>query len=266
MTIERAHLLPGNASDLEKAISLATDRSPELVPGVEELAGFKFNPIDAIVPHLVDEYGLTEIEDFFTDLRQTLADGIVWQRERGTPAALHLALSWIGCDGTLEEFPYTRRKWWWFQVHLPDERRSSAFAEPMTAIAKASKPLRSEFARVTAGYDKRAFALNASRLNGGGLLNSWSGVRKNEGGPVLSLRYHHGISADASPGVSVVETMSVRHQSSVAAAAPGSQQASETIIYAAESVDSTADIQFQNAVFVNEPFGSPSPRVQAGFA
>ena len=35
--------------------------------------------------------------------------------------------------------------------------------------------MRSEFARVTAGFDVRGFRLDARRLNGGGMLNSGRG-------------------------------------------------------------------------------------------
>jgi P2-related tail formation protein len=170
----RRDLLPRNATAAEKALSAALDRLPELSPGAQAIRGFKFNPVPAFVPFLIVEYGLGEIEDFFYagDWRRILAEGIVWQRLRGTPAAMHRGLSWIGSDGRIEENPVDRFKWWWFQLHLPGEVSNANFVSPMIAIARASKPLRSEFARVTAGLDVRGFRLNASRLNGGGFLNS----------------------------------------------------------------------------------------------
>ena len=91
---------------------------------------------------------------------------------------MHCGLSWIDADGTVEENPVDRFKRWWFQLHLPGEAANTNFVSPMIAIARASKPLRSEFARVTAGFDVRGFRLDARRLNGGGFLNSWSGVRR----------------------------------------------------------------------------------------
>ena len=101
---------------------------------------------------------------------------------------MHRGLSWIDTDGTIEENPVDRFKRWWFQLHLPGEAANTTFVSPMIAITRASKPMRSEFARVTAGFDVRGFRLDARRLNGGGLLNSWSGVRRAEGEPLLSLR------------------------------------------------------------------------------
>src|SRR5690606_8271555 len=109
---------------------------------------FKFNPPDQIVPYLVAEYGLNEIADYLPDLRAVLREGVSWQRLIGTPAAVHKALRWISHDGDIEEFPARKRKWWWFQVHLPFEVRNPDFVRPMTQLVKASKPLRSEFARV----------------------------------------------------------------------------------------------------------------------
>ncbi|MEN5278695.1 phage tail protein, partial [Brucella sp. TWI432] len=186
--IERRHHQPINSTRYERAMSESLDRQPEFLPAIEALHSFKFNPPDQIVPYLIAEYGLTEIEDFIANPREILREGILWQRLIGTPAALHRALRWINHDGDIEEFPATKRKWWWFQVHLPFEVRSTDFVRPMTQLVKASKPLRSEFARVTSGWDVRAFQLNKHRLNGHAFLNDWSGIRRSAHEPVLSLR------------------------------------------------------------------------------
>ncbi|OKP66773.1 phage tail protein [Ensifer adhaerens] len=262
----RRHLQANNSEPFERALSETMDRSPDIDPGIKALRGFKFNPPDHIVPYLIVEYGLTEIEDYLPDPRTVLVEGILWQRLRGTPAALHRALSWIGHDGALEENPPARCKWWWFQVHLPFEVRSSAFARPMTALANASKPLRSEFARVTSGYDKRAFLLNGHRLNGGGLLNSWSGVRKDVDGPVLSLRHHHRASAELGIGDGAFQYASrLRHTYLVDAAASVSVWSSMSVSNAPVVIDTRVHVPFQNGAFLNRRFGEPSPRVQSGF-
>lgn len=265
----RRHLLPAPSTPLEKAISETLDRLPELGVGSDALHGFKFDPIAVVVPYLIAEYGLGEIDGFIDDPIRVLREGIAWQRLRGTPAALHMALDWIGADGVLEENPPQRFKWWWFQVHLPDERRSSAFVDPMIAVAKASKPLRSEFARVTAGYDVRGFRLNGSRLNAA-LLNSWSGVRRAPGEPVLSLRVHQNEIVEYGPTLGIVdgEWMFVGRWVKVDGAAATEQRSSMPSSLATSLADASdpAVVPFSNAPFsATEAFGSPSPTVQTGY-
>ncbi|MCC5780750.1 phage tail protein [Nitratireductor sp. B36] len=264
---ERRHLQPNNATRYERALSEALDRSPELAPAIEALRGFKFNPTDALLPYMIEEYGLTEIADYLPDLRVALSEGILWQRSRGTPSAMHRALGWVGCDGEIEEMSPLRFKWWWFQVHLPDERRSTAFARPMTEVARATKPLRSELARVTAGFDKRAFLLNGSRLNGGALLNSWSGVRIHDGGPVFSLRVSHGERTDAETGIGLAGLKATFHwrRRRTNAAAGTEQRSSLSLSYSTQPADTTKNISFQNAPFVELPFEQPTPRVQVRY-
>ena len=263
-----AHLLPRNATPLDRAVSEAIDRTQLLNSGADDVRGFKFDPVDHIVPHLIVEYGLGELEDYLSDPREILREGVIWQRLRGTPAALHRALLWNNSDGTLEENPITRFKWWWFQIHLPDERRSSAFVSAMIALANASKPLRSEFARVTAGYDVRGLTLNEKRMNGGGLLNSWSGVRRAEREPVLSFRVYHRnqVHADEVVDLGMTHIHKVRHISLVDAGPPTGQRSGFPSALATQIADSTDPnmVPFNNAPFEEEAtFGGTSPFVQA---
>jgi len=53
--MERQHLLGDDAAPtpLERVLSESLDKLPSLMPGVESLRGFKFNPPDQIVPYLV---------------------------------------------------------------------------------------------------------------------------------------------------------------------------------------------------------------------
>lgn len=264
------HLLPSNATLFERTIAEAMNPTADLSPSIVTLRGFKFAPPEAIVPHLIREYGLTEIEDYLPDLRTVLAEGIIWQRIRGTPAALHRALGWIGHDGVLEENSPKRFKWWWFQVHLPDPRRSSAFVTPMIGLARASKPLRSEFARITAGYDKRGFVLDTHKLNGGALLNSWSGVRRAPGEPVISLRWPH--RAPVFDNTIYEPTIAVRqslNHTTLLSAGPSTVQKSsfpQDLTFAATDYSNPVTVPFSNAPFSEfETFGAPIPQIQKDY-
>lgn len=266
---DRIALLPSNATALETAISESMDRTPEIGPGVVALRGFKHNPSDRIIPFLVAEYGLQEIADFIPDLRRLLSEGIAWQRIIGTPGAIHKALSWINHDGDIEEFPARARKWWWFQVHLPFEVRNTNFVRPMTQLVKASKPLRSEFARVTAGWDVRAFQLNRHRLNGDAFLNDWSGIRRAPGEPVLSLRVNQRPHAAFWPETFIrvrtttlislfVRTtygLPLRQRIAIFVASAG-----VLARYSEPSIQT-----FQNAPFLADRFGKPASRAHIGF-
>ncbi|MFI3903770.1 phage tail protein [Ochrobactrum sp. S1502_03] len=268
--MEPQHLLGDDAAPtpLERVLSESLDNLPVLMPGVQALRGFKFNPPDSVVPYLIAEYGLNEIADFLPDLRTALREGILWQRLIGTPAALHRALRWINHDGDIEEFQATKRKWWWFQVHLPFEVRNTDFVRPMTQLVKASKPLRSEFARVTSGWDVRAFQLNKHRLNGDAFLNDWSGIRRSPHEPVLSLRVNRRQRVIVPTGGRVVvhHTQHILMVRSVALNIPRNQPATRFAATAAVRVDyrNRATVPFQNAPFVNQPFGAPVPRIQTG--
>ncbi len=244
------------------------DKLPILMPGVESLRGFKFNPPDPIIPYLIAEYGLNEIADYLPDLRAVLREGVAWQRLIGTPAAIHKALRWINHDGDIEEFPATARKWWWFQVHLPFEPTTTQFLLPTTRLVQSSKPLRSEFARLTAGWDVRAFRLNEHRLNGGAGLNTWSGTRKEPGDPVVSIRVNHRKQIVVPTGgrVDVKDVQHIETVRTVQSIIPVSQLSARFASLAAVRVEyrNRATVAFQNAPFVHQPFGAPVPRVQTG--
>ena len=268
--MDRQHLLGDDAAPtpLERVLSESLDNLPVLLQGVESLRGFKFNPPDSVVPYLVAEYGLNEIADYLPDLRLVLKEGIQWQRLIGTPAAIHKSLQWINHDGDIEEFSAFARKWWWFQIHLPFEPRNTQFLQPLTRLVMASKPLRSEFARLTAGWDVRAFRLNEHRLNGDAGLNTWSGIRKEPGGPVVSIRVNHRKQVIVPTGgrVEVNAIQNVELVRTVRAGIPTSQLSARFASLAAVRVDyrNPATVAFQNAPFVHQSFGAPVPRVQTG--
>lgn len=268
--MERQHLLGDDAAPtpLERVLSESLDKLPTLMPGVESLRGFKFNPPDPIIPYLIAEYGLNEIADYLPDLRAVLREGVAWQRLIGTPAAIHKALRWINHDGDIEEFPATARKWWWFQVHLPFEPTTTQFLLPTTRLVQSSKPLRSEFARLTAGWDVRAFRLNEHRLNGGAGLNTWSGTLKEPGGPVVSIRVNHRKQVVVPTGgrVDVKDVQHIETVRTVKSITPVSQLSARFASLAAVRVEyrNRATVAFQNAPFVHQPFGAPVPRVQTG--
>lgn len=260
-------LLPPSSTPFEIALSEALDRLDAMQPGVAELRGFKHSPLPDMLPFLIREYGLEDVALYVDDLAEVIREGLAFQRTRGTNAAIHRALHWINRDGAIEENPPQRVKWWWFQLHLPGLVRSSDFVDDAIGVVTAAKPLRSEFARITAGYDIRGFMLNGSRLNGGGMLNSWSGVRRRPGEPVLSFRHTRSSVVEGGPIIDahVIEAMRLSHNTRVNAAAPTEQRSGFPSL-SGSVIDMSAanSVPFDNAHFsATEIFGRPSPRIQS---
>jgi len=182
--MERIDLLPPNASPLERALSLATDPLWRLGVATDRVKGFKSHPDEALLPWLVWEFGLGELLPYLKDPRRALLEGILWQRLRGTPAALSIALSWVGVTATVEQEPPGVH----FAEFQLDPGRIVADDEiaHFVALARLSAPARSHLSRIYHGWDLRRFVLDASRL-GEALLSDHSGVFWRDGVTKLSF-------------------------------------------------------------------------------
>ncbi|QKC90002.1 hypothetical protein EB230_17495 [Mesorhizobium sp. NZP2234] len=191
------HLLPNNASPLERALSESLDRTPYFGPLIDSIAGLKYGATipAAFSPWVVAEYGLGPISEFFNDDDELIAAGIPWQRVRGTPAALFMALSWIGyLAPELEDQNDRRRKWNRYQIgmglvpvaELPVLRD----AEYLAGI---SDPARSRFIRGWHGYNVRALEWSEQKW-GEALWSDDSGIRL----PGGTVKWSHGEEIDGS--------------------------------------------------------------------
>ncbi len=179
------HLLPPNATALERSLSLSTDLLTRLGGETEPLKGFKSDPSDSLLPWLIWEYGLGELLPYLPDPRRAIAEGIRWQRLRGTPAALTTALSWIGATATVEqETPGIHFAE--FQFDPGRVLDDDAAIANLIAIARLSAPARSRLSRIYHGWDLRRLVLDESRL-GEALLSDHSGVCWRDGQTKLSF-------------------------------------------------------------------------------
>lgn len=172
------HLLPPNATELEKAFSNAADFSPRLDPPVTVMRGIKYiGTPPAWLPFLIYEYGLGEVSPYVPDLWQLIREGISWQRVRGTPLSISKGLSWIDYDAMLEEPPSRRARWHLLQLELDRTRDAEEpDLERIEAITKLSVPLRTHFWRGFHAYDVRALEWSYTRTSET-LLGDYSGVR-----------------------------------------------------------------------------------------
>lgn len=179
------HLLPANATPLEQALSLATDPLSRLALPADAIRQFKTDPSDPLLPWLIWEYGLGELLPYLPEPRQAIAEGILWQRLRGTPAALATALSWIGMRATVEQEP-PGVHFAEFQLDPGQVLDSDTAIANLIAIARLSAPARSRLSRLYHGHDLRRVVLDESRL-GDALLSDHSGVFWRDGQTKLSF-------------------------------------------------------------------------------
>ncbi|TIR24031.1 MAG: hypothetical protein E5X34_13330 [Mesorhizobium sp.] len=181
--MDRVHLLPGNATPLERAVSESVDRLPELVPGVDELRGFKFAPVlPGILPWLVVEYGLGVISQYLPDLASVIEYGLRWQRVKGTPQGVAESLTWVHyAFATFYEAPVRRTRWHLYELELDRLRDSEDDLATIEAVVRLSGPARSEFYRAWNGYNVREHEWSYTRW-GHGIWGDNSGVFLHAGG------------------------------------------------------------------------------------
>jgi hypothetical protein len=208
--MSRYDLLPPNATQLERDLSRASsflERIGRPVPTIRTAK--RINIPDGVVPWLVYEYGLGELLPYLSDQRQAIAEGVLWQRVRGTPAALKIGLSWIGLIAELEESEAGTLRWAEYQLGLEAAPNGLEQIGRLVGIARISQPIRSRLFRVYGGYDERRFLLDYHLL-GEGLLCDHSGVYDLEPGwPQLSFGQRFGAWVVA--GVSVSNARARSH-------------------------------------------------------
>ncbi len=174
-------LLPPNATKQEKALVDAIDYKVD----PSSVKGFKFSLGEKILPWLVEEYGLGEILRWVKDKRKAIKEGVEFQRLRGTPASLKIALKWANIeDITIIEEP-PGKHFFELQVGITNVP-NDFFVDAVVELAKPSLPVRSRLMRIFNDYyNAQRFILDESLF--GDLLSDYSGVKIEKDGPVLSF-------------------------------------------------------------------------------
>ena len=92
-------------------------------------------------------------------------------------------------------------------------------------------------------------------------------MRKEAGGPVLSLRVHHQSVVDVGATVYPAGHNIIHHVARVDAAAPTEQRSGFPGSFATTLADAADpnSVPFNYAPFTDGPFGEPSPTVQTGY-
>lgn len=141
---------------------------------------------DAALPFLIFELGLDEITPWVADLRRAIAEGRQWQRIRGTPVSIEMALGWI--DAPLVQIEEMGATTWWdlFQLELsrPLHRRRDVAA--ITALTRLSKPSHDDVVRLyNRAGDQRMVETSTHWTSGGELIGDWSGLWLDAPAPTL---------------------------------------------------------------------------------
>jgi P2-related tail formation protein len=211
--MSRYDLLPPNATQLERDFSRSTSPLERLAytsiavfePGVFEPGVFddkqpvpnirtakRIDIPDSVLPWLIYEYGLGEILPYLgNNQRRAIADGVLWQRIRGTPEAVRIALTWINLIGVIEESEGGSARWAEYQLGLSAPTSGDQIIDDIVGVTRISSPVRSRLQRIYAGYDFRRFVLDDSKLSDGGILSDHSGVRPRPDWPQISYGQTH---------------------------------------------------------------------------
>ncbi|MGL9762671.1 MAG: phage tail protein [Wolbachia sp.] len=174
-------LLPPNATKQEQALVDAIDYKVD--PSC--IRGFKFNLKEETLPWLIEEYEFGEILRWIKDKRKAVVEGVKFQRLRGTPASLKIALKWANIeDITIIEEPPGKH---FFELQIGIKNvPNNFFVDAVVELAKLSLPARSRLMRIfNDHYNVDRFILDESVF--GSLLSDYSGTKVEKDGPVLSF-------------------------------------------------------------------------------
>lgn len=178
-------LLPPNATRAERALEMAMRANAVVQDGISTITTLKDAPPEQFLRWLVWEYGLEDLLPFLPSARDVIGQGIRWQRIKGTPESLHLALSWLDYGEPAIEENKASMHWPEFMIDpggLPEWHDD---LRKIGHLAALSAPVGTRLSRIFHGHDVRLFLLDGSRW--GNLLSDHSGVRDDDLGLMLSF-------------------------------------------------------------------------------
>jgi len=201
-------ILPPNATPLEGALEGATAVDVRLGSVVEAIKTAKLVDLpEDWLPWLAWEYGLAEILPYVPDPRTAIQVGLRFQRMRGTPAGLRLALSWVGeHDPIIEETP-PGPQFATYQVD-PGYVPSRQQVRDIVAVAALAAPARSRLVRLYHGCDIRPLRLSGVHPLQAAVLSDWSGTWLD--GVWQSFCRRHGIGVTMPPTTTVLGRYAAR--------------------------------------------------------
>ncbi|WDD98378.1 phage tail protein [Thalassomonas actiniarum] len=203
-------LLPPNASELQRHLAELNQFKPEFELALKQIRELKNTPSDELLHWLVWEYGLEAILPYSSDMRQMLTTGLNWQRIRGTPGALKMALLWLGIVSPDIEHEAPGRHFYEYQID-PGKVPGDEDITRIINLARMSAPVRSRLARIFHDYDVRKLKLSEQHVSEfGHLLSDYSGIAVEGGETKLSFSRKHSSAASATEYQQVSARKSLR--------------------------------------------------------
>jgi hypothetical protein len=181
-------LLPSNATSLESSLEQAFSWTFE----PNELRGFKFKTesVPYLFNDLVYEYGLEAVSLWLEDSAEILREGLLFQRLRGTPAAMKMALKWTGLEDVIVEEEPSGEHFAEFQLGLEGIPYNLSI-DAIKALADMAKPVRARLTRLyNSLYDRRHLILDQNQY--GDFLSDYSGIRNSDDPMIGSLQIYFG--------------------------------------------------------------------------
>jgi hypothetical protein len=167
--MSQADLLPSNSTLFERAFA-ATAPRPILEGEIDRLHDLRSTPPEQFIPWVLSEYGIADLAVYFDGYAEALASGRQWLLVRGLPAAVKIALSWIGFPT-----PVLEEDGGW-RVHV--DPGSASAVENLAALAhlfNRSVYEHVQLYRVYHQYDVRHLVLDRSHLDDS-MLDDDSGI------------------------------------------------------------------------------------------
>lgn len=170
-------VLPINATQLELDLADATSLESNGFNDLsKDLFSFKYQNIpNSVIPWLIIEYGLSPVTRYLTDPKEALDRGVEWNRIKGTPKSLKLALGWI--QFTPEGINENRFRPFTFEINTGKVPETRELIKNIVELSNLSKPVRAKLNRLYFGLDLKPFTLNdpEAGLNKG-VLSNFSGI------------------------------------------------------------------------------------------
>jgi hypothetical protein len=169
-------LLPSNATQLESSLEQAFTGAFN----PDEFRGFKFKAesVPYLFNDLVYEYGLEAVSLWLEDSAEILREGLLFQRLRGTPVAMKMALKWTGLEDVIVEEEPSGEHFAEFQLGLEGIPYNFSI-DAIKALADMAKPVRARLTRLyNSLYDRRHLILDQNQY--GDLLSDYSGIRDSD--------------------------------------------------------------------------------------
>jgi P2-related tail formation protein len=202
-------ILPRNSTSAERALEAAI-RAPEVVEdGIGQIVTLKEETPPPFMLWLVWEYGLEELLPYIPDVSALIAEGLAWERIKGTPESLRMVFSWLHYGSPLieEEEPLSEH-WHEYMVDPGGVPTLYSDLQGVVRLAKLTSPVGTTLSRLFHYYDVRRFKLDHSEW--GDLLSDYSGVWDPELGIVLSFGRPDYSTADLDATTEIVGATSIR--------------------------------------------------------